>query len=148
MPAASQPGSQAALQSASVLGLNRSDGVVRSSEFLQPDPQPAPPSVPTPPTKEAYVPEVFYYLGNREGWGNNLEQWTFLVSVHPFQVIFTFSVSCYCVLCNEPLRACAVQRELISQMQAHVLCYVSLQWSTYSWIEIVVLSDYVTMATS
>ena len=46
MPAASQPGFQPALPSVPVPDSTRSDGVVKSSEFMQPDPHPAPPSVP------------------------------------------------------------------------------------------------------
>ena len=33
-----------------------------------------------------------------------------------------------------PLRACAAQWELITQMHVHVFCYVSLQWSTFDQI--------------
>ena len=48
MPAASQLGSWPVLPSVPVLDSTRNYGVVRSSKFLQPDPQPAPPDFPMP----------------------------------------------------------------------------------------------------
>ena len=48
MPAASQLGSWPVLPSVPVLDSTRNYGVVKSSKFLQPDPQPAPPDFPMP----------------------------------------------------------------------------------------------------